>query len=412
MAAIGLLALGLRLAYGLLLVQDDPLLGDGLAFHQIANLLADGHGYSSPGPFLATGEEVPTADKPPLYPLLLTPFSIISGGTWQAHQVAGALIGTATVVAVGLLGRRLGGDRVGLVAAGLAALYPVLVATDGSLRSESPFALATALVLIAAYRFLDRTNARRAAVLGAAIGLAALARSEAVALLVLMVLPLAVRGARHGPRRAALVAVSVAACGLVLAPWLVRTWIQLDAPVAISTNSGGLLAGANCDEVYSGDFLGQWSFDCLPDNAGKSEAEASAALRDKGLRYARDHADRLPVVIPVRVMRTWELYRPRQQATFEAFFEGRNLFLAQAGVAFYYLLVPLAIYGLVLLRRRGDPLVIMAAPAVVVTLVSIGAYGFTRFRVAADVTLVALAALALVALVEGRRRSPSPTEAS
>ena len=354
---------------------------------------------------------MPTADKPPLYPLLLTPFSMISGGAWQAHQVAGALIGTATVVAVGMLGRRLGGERVGLVAAGLAAVYPVLVATDGSLRSESPFALAIALVLIAAYRFLDRPDARRAAVLGVAIGVAALARSEAVALLVLIALPLAVR-AGGGRRGAALVAVSVAACGLVLAPWLVRTWIQLDDPVAISTNSGGLLAGANCDQVYSGDFLGQWSFECLPPNTGKSEAEASADLRDKGLRYARDHADRLPVVIPVRVMRTWELYRPRQQATFESFFEGRNLFLAEAGVIFYYLLVPLAIYGLVLLRRRGEPLAIMVAPAVVVTLVSIAAYGFTRFRVAADVTLVVLAALALVALVERRRRPSSPPAAS
>ena len=163
--------------------------------------------------------------------------------------------------------------------------------------------------------------------------------------------------------------------------------------------------------MYSGDFLGQWSFSCLPDNTGKSEAEASADLRDQGLRYARDHADRLPVVIPVRVLRTWELYRPRQQATFESFFEGRNRFLAEAGVAFYYLLVPLAIYGLVLLRRRGEPLVIMVAPAVVVTLVSIAAYGFTRFRVAADVTLVALAALAVVALVD-RRRPPERTAAS
>lgn len=406
------MALALRLAYGLLLVQTDPLLGDGLAFHQIANLLGDGHGYSAPGPFDTRGEEVPTADKPPLLPLLLAPFSAAFDGAWQAHQVATALVGTGTVVALGFLGRRLGGEAVGLVAAGLGAVYPVLVAADGSFRSESPYALAVALMLIAAYRFLDHPDARRAAVLGAVIGFAALARSEAVAFLLLIALPLAWRGGAHWRRRAGLVAVSTAACVLVLAPWLVRTWIQLDAPVVISTNSGGLLAGANCDPVYSGELMGQWTFDCLPANIGKTEAEASSDLRDQGLRYAWEHADRLPVVVAARVGRTWELYRPRQQASFEAFFEGRDLFLTRAGVVFYYLLVPLAIYGLVLLRRRGQPLAIMIAPAISVTLVSIAAYGFTRFRVAADVTLVALAAVALVAMVDRRRRTPPAVRAS
>ena len=62
-----------------------------------------------------------------------------------------------------------------------------------------------------------------------------------------------------------------------------------------------------------------------------------------------------------------------------------------------YLMVPLAIVGAVALRRSGRPLRLLLAPVVLVTLVGALSYGSTRFRVAAEIPIVVLGAVALTA---------------
>ena len=393
LALIAAAGLAARLAYALLLVKSKPLLGDGLEFHLQANLLADGKGYIQPFLYQAEGVARASADKPPLYPFLEAGVSLLGGRTWAWHQLVGCLAGTGTVAVVGLVGRRAAGPRAGLIAAGLAAGYPLLVAADGSLRSESVYALCIALVLLTALRYRDAPSARGAALLGVAVAAAALTRGEALALLVLLALPLC------GWRRAG---VAGLACVVVLAPWLVRCWIVFDRPVLISTNVGGLLAGANCDSTYHGALIGQWDFGCIPPPVHANEALEAERLRHRGLSYARDHAGRVPVVEAARLGRSFELYRPREQARQEAFFEGRNLRVEQAGVACYYVLALLAVYGVVVLRRRDGPWAVLLAPVALVILVTLISYGFTRLRVAAEPALVVLAAVALDALAARR----------
>jgi 4-amino-4-deoxy-L-arabinose transferase-like glycosyltransferase len=393
LALIAAAGLAARLAYALLLVKSKPLLGDGLEFHLQANLLADGKGYIQPFLYQAEGIARASADKPPLYPFLEAGVSLLGGRTWAWHQLVGCVAGTGTVAVVGLVGRRAAGPRAGLIAAGLAAGYPLLVAADGSLRSESVYALCIALVLLAALRYRDAPSARAAALLGVAVAAAALTRGEALALLVLLALPLC------GWRRAGVAAL---ACVVVLAPWLARCWIVFDRPVLISTNVGGLLAGANCDTTYHGALIGQWDFGCIPPPVHANEALEAERLRDRGLSYARHHAGRVPVVEAARLGRSFELYRPREQARQEAFFEGRNLRVEQAGVACYYVLALLAAYGVVVLRRRDGPWAVLLAPVALVILVTLISYGFTRLRVAAEPAIVVLAAVAVDALAARR----------
>lgn len=393
LALIAAAGLAARLAYALLLVKSKPLLGDALEFHLQANLLADGHGYIQPFLYQAKGIARASADKPPLYPFLEAGVSLLGGRTWAWHQLVGCVAGTGTVVVVGLVGRRAAGPRAGLIAAGLAAVYPLLVAADGSLRSESVYALCIALVLLAALAYRDAPSGRRAALLGIAIAAAALTRGEALVLLVFLALPLC------GWRRSGVAAL---ACVVVLAPWLARCWIVFDRPVLISTNVGGLLAGANCDSTYHGALIGQWEFGCIPPPVHANEALEAERLRNRGLDYARHHAGRLPVVEAARLGRSFELYRPREQARQEAFFEGRNLRVEQAGVACYYALVLLAAYGVVMLRRRDGPWAVLLAPVALVVFVTVISYGFTRLRVAAEPAVVVLAAVALDALAARR----------
>src|SRR3954453_7089241 len=165
-------------------MHDVPVGGDGLLFHLFANQLANGDG--SIQPLIVSPPHVPTADKPPLYPLMLAVPSLLGWKSLVAHRVVSCLMGAALVLLVGLLGRRVGGERVGLLAAGIAALYPLLVVLDGAVRSESLYAPLIAALLLATYRLVDRPSAWRAVAVGALIGLAVLVRSEALILGVLL----------------------------------------------------------------------------------------------------------------------------------------------------------------------------------------------------------------------------------
>ena len=57
-----------------------------------------------------------------------------------------------------------------------------------------------------------------------------------------------------------------------------------------------------------------------------------------------------------------------------------------------------ALGGVIVLRRRGDPLRILLVPLLFVTLVGALSYGSTRFRVAAEPAIVVLAAVGGAAL--------------
>lgn len=385
-----LLGLALRLVYAYVIVRSRPLLGDALEFQQQANLLAAGHGLIEPGPWFAHHIARPSADKPPVYPALEAVISLLGGRTWAWHDLVDIIAGTVTVAVTGLVGRRVGGDRVGLIAAAIAAVYPLLIAADGSLRSESVFALLVTVSLLAALRLREAPSAGRAAVLGVAIALAALTRAEALLLIVL--LPFGLAGWRRG-------LVSLAACLLVLSPWLVRCWIVFGQPVLISNNVGGLLAGANCPQTYHGAFLGQWDLLCVPPVHSTNEAKASDELRDAGVRYARRHAGRLPVVVAARIGRSFDVFRPAQNWAFESFFEGRNETVERWGVYVYWVIALLAIAGTVLLRRRHGPWAILLSPLALVLFVSVTGYGFTRFRVGAEPALIVLAAVAVEAVI-------------
>src|SRR3954452_14771892 len=219
LAAIAAGGFAVRLVYVLVLTPHLRGLGDATYYHELANALADGRGFVSP----ATGTA--TALHPPLFPLLLTPSSLLGLDSYNAHRVVVCLIGTATIVCVGMLARVVANERAGLIAAGIAAFSPVLVSADGAVMSETLLGLLVVLTALCAYRLSEQPSMKRAVVLGAVIGLAALTRGEAILLLVLL-LPVL-------PRRHVLTV--IAGCLIVLIPWTARNLATFEKPVPIST---------------------------------------------------------------------------------------------------------------------------------------------------------------------------------
>jgi 4-amino-4-deoxy-L-arabinose transferase-like glycosyltransferase len=391
LAAIAAGGLVLRLVYVHVLERGVRGLGDWHFFHSLPNLMAEGRGFVDPFILVQRGEEVATALHPPLWPLVLTPVSWLGGESALAHRTVGCVLGAAVIVLLGLLGRRIGGERAGLVAAGIGALHPLLIAADGSLMSETLYGLLVLTALLLALRMLDTPGRLVALGLGLAIGLAALTRSEALLLLPLLALPVAF-SARPG--RWARVGLACLGCALVVLPWTARNLAAFDRPVLVSHNDSTVFAGANCDRTYGGQDLGGWNLECISERrTDLDEGEQAEIWREEGLEYARDHAGELPGVLAVRVLRTWSLWQPRRQLEFG---EGRARWAETAGVIAYFLLVPFAIWGAVLLWRADRaPLLVLLSPVVLVLASSLVAYGVPRFRHAADLCIVVLAAYAV-----------------
>jgi 4-amino-4-deoxy-L-arabinose transferase-like glycosyltransferase len=394
-------ALAIRVLYTVLVSQDIPVIGDALTYHLLGENIADGKGFERPlHPQLAGFESwqpgVPTAEHPPLFPLLVGLFWKLGATTYLAQKLVLCVIGTITVALVGLAGREAGGSAVGLTAAGLAAVYPFLWIVDGSLMSETLYGVFVAATLWVALRFARRPSLGLAAGLGALVGVAALTRGDALVLVPVLLVPLAFRAGAAWRSRLTLTLVAVGAFALVLAPWTIRNLTVFEQPVLISTNGNSVFVGANCDGTYHGELTGLWRFDCYGQAPAGDESEQAAEYRDRGLDYARDHVERLPAVMAVRFLRVWDLYRPRQQAEYEII-EGRSETASRIGLLVYYPLLLLAAAGAFILRRRRAPLWPLLAFPVIVTATAVVIYGITRLRFAAEPALCVLAAVALAA---------------
>jgi 4-amino-4-deoxy-L-arabinose transferase-like glycosyltransferase len=396
------------------------LCGDALWYSAQAHVIGRGHGFTS-----FTDHLVPTADHPPLTPLVLAPISAVLGGDTSpvtAQRLMMALLGAAVIVAMGFLGRKVGGRHgtgVGLLAAGIAALNANFWMNDIIVMSETIGTLGIVVVLLLVYRFVDRPSIGRAAAVGVVIGVTMLARAELALLLPVTFAPMALWARDIGVRarigRIALAGVCVLA---VLLPWTVYNIGRFDKPVLISTNDGLTLVGANCDDVYGVNDpggIGFWSLRCaevlrerFPVDADQSVV--AAGYREIGIDYITDHKRLVPKVIAYRIGRALGVYAPADMTWLNQG-EGRSQWGSWVGMVQWYLLVPVAVAGAVVLRRRRVPIWPLASTAIVVLITVVAFYGIVRFRLPLDVAVVVLAAVAIDALVRRLRGAPDEPSA-
>jgi 4-amino-4-deoxy-L-arabinose transferase-like glycosyltransferase len=388
------------------LVNYDPIF-----YHRQAQLVADGRGFIAPYRLDAQGHGpvAPSAGHPPLLVVVLAGASFVGLDGWGAHRVLTALIGAALVPLIGLWAARLAGARAGVVAAVIAAVTPNLWLNDGVIKPESLAAILLVLAALVAHRAWDDGRARVPLALGALIALAALARGEAIALLVLLVVPLALmRPARRDLGWLRTSALAFGAALVVLLPWVAYNVARFERPVIISTAQDTTLGGANCPLAYRGAELGYWTQNCFADiqRRGLEESVEATEIRRRALHDARDDAGRLPVVAVARVARTLGLYRTSSTIAGDAL-QNRPRPAGWAGLAAWWLLVPFAVAGAVRLHRRGVPLLPLVSFLVLSLLTAVAFYGNVRFRLPADLSVIVLAATALAGPAGPRTASPT-----
>ena len=400
------------MGYVLAVTRHDTHFYDAAYYQLQAEAIADGKGFFvNPLVQLAKARATPpaAADHPPLTTLALVPAAFIDDreGDHLAMRFTMTLVGLGTVVMLGLLGRAVAGTTVGVVAAGIGALNPNIWMNDGILMSESILILLMAAILLCAYRTLERGSWPWITGLGVLCGLLVLTHAELALLAPFLVLPAVWTGASRagaGVRaRVARVAGCAAVALVVVAPWVGYNLSRFEKPTLLSTTDGDVLVQSNCSSAYSGRLIGETDLACLSPGFHDDPSVLNDKNRSRAFEFIADHLDRLPVVVAARVGRMWSVFRIDQTVGFGVN-EGRPRWASYAGVATLYVLVPLAIAGGVVLRRRRVPVWPLVAPIVVVTATRLLIAGHPRYRAAAEPSLVVLAAVGAVTLTAWLRR--------
>ncbi len=407
LAAIVIVGLVVRLVYAWV-HRDVRVWGDAYFYHESAKLIAAGHGWINPLYFNEFGQVVQAADHPPMYIAYLTLWTKLGVGSSLGHAFVSCLLGMWTPLVYALVARRVAGPAVGILAGCLAALYPNVWGSDGMLLSETTAVLFVGLVALAAYRYVEARAVGRSLLLGAALGAAALTRSEVLLLSLFVVVPVTV-GRRPTARTFGHLLAAGAVCIGVLLPWVAFNLSRFDKPVYLSAGAEVTVASSTCDRTYFGEYTGYWSMSCnlemleragysTVDGARPDQSVLSELYLTESKRYIRSHLGRLPYVIGARWGRITGLYRPVQQLQLDTFFEAREPVVARAGFAAFYALAMFAIVGAVVLRRRRIPISPLVGPLAVVWFAVTVTFANNRYRIPAEGAICVLAAVGIVAI--------------
>lgn len=388
------MGLVLRVVY--LLDQQHVMIG-GDGFHYLASADLAGRGEWFESPF---GSRGPDAHHPPLWTVILSLIAVF-GGAPEQYQFAAVAIGTTTIVAVGYSGRKIAGERVGIIAAALTAVYPGMWRYERELLSEVVLMPLVAVVLLLAYWYRERPSLARILLLSGVCAVLTLARAEQAALFVLLIVPL-VLATRSIPlsRRVGWLAGAAAVAIVLMTPWTAFNMARFREPVVLSTGLGTTMAAGACDATFSGDLLGQFSVkDCsvphYPELRDLDRSETDLHMRRVALDYTRDHITELPVVVAARVGRTFSVYRPFQEVRLFSEWSGTAQWVGHAWTVMYWLLIAPAVAGVVLLRRRGVMVYPLLVQFVIVVFSAASTFGLIRYRAGAEVPLLILAAVSI-----------------
>ena len=261
--AIVLVALALRLAY--VSIRDLPLFSDEVDYDRLGVTLATTGRYSDEG--------APTAYRPIGYPAIVAATYAVAGPKPEAVQVVQAFLDGASVLLLFLLA---GGGRLGLLAAGIWAVFPIAILYTGLLMPETAFTTAILAAACMTRRGFPATTAGALA-LGAVVGAAALIRP--VALLLVLLVPAFAGAARIRIPRPGVVLAGVLLC---VTPWVARNVIVLGYPGVATSTGANLLIGNNPNAT--GGYAPNVARDMVP--AAGTERDRDLASIGSALGYA------------------------------------------------------------------------------------------------------------------------------
>lgn len=421
---IAVVALGAVARIGwMVYASGPPGFGDPLAYLFYGDQLAKGNGYRSFEYYLTLHNEaggvdpppgtVPkTAFFPPGYPAFLAVAFWIASRTPlpdDPADVAAALnllLGVGTIVLVHEIARRLFDRTVALTAATITALFPGLVFLTPVPFSETLFTFAV-LVLFLTVLWRPWTDGRLTAkhllAIGFVLGVTVLIRPFTLLCIPGLAVAWLVAGA--GWRRAvAQSAVVLAVAAAVVAPWTLRNWAALDAPIILSSNVGGTFCisrydGARADfDVYGCAFDVDEPFASMPFEEREPRVDRENLRR--GLRFVVAH----PVQeLGLQVRRAAISLRSDRDGLEESNPRGPaenvdgvlETVLGAVADGYFFAVLGLAAVAVPAFRRRPERLFLALALVGLFASIPLLLYGYSRFH---NPLLPGLAVMAAVPL--------------
>ena len=312
-----------------------------------------------------------------------------------------------SILLAGLIGRKISSERLGLITAFLTATYAFVWINDGLLMAETCAITAAFGCIFAGLVFAENPKMKNALIFACVGGLAALCRAEL--LIYLPVVAAVVLFRKEFSWRVKLLrylSIGLVAL-LVISPWIIRNLYSFEENVYLSDGAGTVLVQANCDSTYYGQNLGYWELKCgEPPPYGANgelldESQRDIVVRERSFDYINENKKRLlTVVAPARIGRMWGAYKPVEQLRLDVLADRRSFAISLIGFAQYLLLLPLSLIAILKLwKKRREILLITSAWIPIVTFTAALTFGNTRYRTAAETSLVILAAFSIDFLV-------------
>lgn len=365
---------------------------DQLTYNALARSLLAGRGYTFkqvwyPG---FTPADTPTAHWSFLYPLYLAGvYSLTGYHPVAARVLQGMLAGGLTIWLLYRLGRRLAGEMVGLISAGLGAVYAYFVFHDAALMTEAFFIVGVLAMLNLALTIVDKDHPPvwLWLLLGLALGVTSLLRQTILLWLPFLLawLVWAGRGRIQWRGLAGMLAIVV----LAILPWTVRNYRVYGAFLPLNSNAGYALYSANHPDhgtQFDQDYAAPLPGDLV--DLGLNEAQWNTALTRRGLAFISQDPWRYSL-----------LSLDRAGIFFNFWFSAESSLASNLmRVLSFGLFLPFFIYGLILSLRDWRRYSLIYLFGVVYSAMHILTWASVRYRLPVDAALMPLAALAVVDL--------------
>jgi Dolichyl-phosphate-mannose-protein mannosyltransferase len=365
LAIFGVVArLGIVILAGNRLTAPWSGVGDVQQYVTLASNVLAGDGFSY--------AHVPTAFRPPLYPLLLAALMWLSPAHWPAILRAVQLaVSLATAWVSSRLAARWFGTKAGRIALVAALLLPTQLYFTGEILTECTASLLGILFLAYLDDALQFDKPRSWMLLGLIAGIAALDRFNAAALPLIaaaFALGWPVAPAAEGKRPAVNssvrwrnLALLVAPCAIVIAPWLAYTAISFHGHALYSTHAGfGAVEGVlsptgRAQEGESEKLVAAlgWTNATVETNTPqRPELRNELALNRQAGQVALQLWRHIGwQIVPIMTEKLGAFWLSTDQMLHLSMFSTRNRILRRTGVLAYWVVLLLALAGWLRLRK-------------------------------------------------------------